>query len=155
MSEDQQIADANSRLKSRARAKVPPRESSLLQRTNALHRSIETGAEDKALFSAPEFNSTNQQSNNATKQQNNNTLIEQDNLVSFTLRVDESISRGIKDICSDHRVTKETFLEAAYLICRQDAEVMERVMEIAKTRRDKRRKVGVRRRAESMAKYIE
>jgi len=75
-------------------------------------------------------------------------------LVSFTLRVDKSIDKGLKSLCNNESITKETFLEAAFLICSENQELMEKVLNSAKVRRQSRRKVGVERRAKAMTKYL-
>ena len=152
MAEEQlQPLDANSRLKARIRATVPPRETSLLKREK------DEGFAGNGLIqeSDPDLEqlNTKQQFNNATKQQSNDSVKSQP-LVSFTLRVDETIDKGLKEICSEEKITKETFLEAAFLVCQQNDDVMEKVLKISKERRKKRRATGVSRRAQSMTKYL-
>ncbi|MCG9890836.1 MAG: hypothetical protein MH252_07160 [Thermosynechococcaceae cyanobacterium MS004] len=146
-----QPVDANSRLKARVRATVPTRDTSLFKREVAEDSKVVSQTQAPELtYNLPD---TKQQSINATKHQSNN-LQKPQALVSFTLRVDESIDRGLKSLCSEEKITKETFLEAAYLVCQQNQEMMGKVLEISKCRRKERRQTGVSRRAQSMTKYL-
>lgn len=146
-----QSLDANSRLKARVRATVPTRDTSLFKR--------EANEKSKVVSHTQEHEPTSedlaikQQNIDATKHQSN-ILQKPQALVSFTLRVDENVDRGLKSLCSEEKITKETFLEAAYLVCQQDQEMMSKVLEISKDRRKERREKGVTRRAQSMTKYL-
>jgi rubrerythrin len=90
----------------------------------------------------------------AKAKQNNRASDKPQKLVAFTLRVDESIDNGLKILCNNERITKETFLEAAYLASQENAQIKQHILEIAKDRRQKRRETGVLRRAKSMSKYL-
>jgi hypothetical protein len=61
-------------------------------------------------------------------------------LVSFTVRVEDSIDKGLKSLCTEESITKETFLEAAYLVCLDNEQMMQQVLEVALARR---KNVGV------------
>ena len=76
------------------------------------------------------------------------------NLVSFTLRVKDSVDKGLKSLCTAESITKETFLEAAYLVCSENEQMKLQVLEIAKVRRQERRNAGNLRRAEAMSRYL-
>jgi lipoate-protein ligase A len=146
-----QPTDANSRLKARVRATVPTRDTSLFRREIIEDSTVVS--QTQIAEPTSENLESKQQNINATKHQVNN-LQKPQALVSFTLRVDESIDRGLKSLCSGEKITKETFLEAAYLVCEQNQEMMAKVLEISKLRRKERREVGVTRRAQSMTKYL-
>jgi rubrerythrin len=149
--EQKQPLDANSRLKARVRATVPPRETALFKREADQDSSSNSSTQESEIVS--ELSSLKQQNSKATKQQSND-FKKSCALVSFTLRVDESIDRGLKSLCSNEKITKETFLEAAYLVCQDDQSMMEKVLEISKERRNVRKEAGVSRRAQSMTKYL-
>lgn len=149
--EQAQPLDANSRLKARVRATVPPRDTSLFKKQ--LDEVEESDSPVQGQEPTLKLLDIKQQNTKATKQQSNN-FQEPQALVSFTLRVDESIERGLKSLCSNEKITKETFLEAAYLVCQQNNEMMEKVLEISKDRRKERRETGVTRRAQAMTKYL-
>lgn len=152
--------DANSRLKSRLRPTVPPRN------TSALRRQPEEEEGDEVVpvvrFPEPTLDLTSepapekkQKAKTPKAEQKNSPPDRPQKLLSFTLRVDESIDNGLRALCSNERITKETFLEAAYLACQEDDRMMQQILDIAKARRQKRRAAGVLRRAKAMAKYLE
>lgn len=139
--EQTQPIDANSRLKARMRATVPPRDTSLFKR-----QSDETDGIDSSDYK-PERAATNLQKRAVTNEP-------AQNLVSFTLRVEDSVDKGLKSLCTAESITKETFLEAAYLVCSENEQMKLQVLEIAKVRRQERRNAGNLRRASAMSRYL-
>lgn len=139
--EQTQPIDANSRLKARMRATVPPRDTSLFKRQGDEGLGIEQSGHK------PERAATEKQ-----KRAVINELAQ--NLVSFTLRVEDSVDKGLKSLCTAESITKETFLEAAYLVCSENEQMMQQVLEVAKVRRQSRRNAGNLRRAEAMTRYL-
>ncbi|GAX38817.1 hypothetical protein [Nodularia sp. NIES-3585] len=139
VSESQSQNDANSRLKARLRPSVPPRETSVFKKNDP-----ETSNQSDQELSLAEQKNTSVKS----------IQVGSEKLVPFTLRVEDSVDKGLKILCTNEHITKETFLEAAYLICSEDEQVMQRIVEVAKSRRQKRRITGVQRRASSMSKYL-
>lgn len=139
--EQTQPIDANSRLKARMRASVPPRDTSLFKRQGDEGLGIEQSDHK------PERAATEKQKRVVTNEP-------AQNLVSFTLRIEESMDKGLKSLCTAESITKETFLEAAYLVCFENEQMMQQVLEVAKVRRQERRNAGNLRRAEAMTRYL-
>ena len=139
--EQTQPIDANSRLKARMRATVPPRDTSLFKRQGDERDGIDS------FDYKPERAATDLQKQAVTNEP-------AQNLVSFTLRVEDSVDKGLKSLCTAESITKETFLEAAYLVCSENEQMKLQVLEIAKVRRQERRKAGNLRRAEAMSRYL-
>ena len=139
--EQTQPIDANSRLKARMRATVPPRDTSLFKRQGNQGLGIEQSDYK------PEKAATEKQKRAVTNEP-------VQNLVSFTLRVEDSVDKGLKSLCTAESITKETFLEAAYLVCSENEQMMQQVLEVAKVRRQERRNAGNLRRAEAMTRYL-
>lgn len=140
--EQTQPTDANSRLKARMRATVPPRDTSLFKRQSDERDGIDS-SEYKPATAA--FEKQKRAVINEPAQ----------NLVSFTLRVEDSVDKGLKSLCTAESITKETFLEAAYLVCSENEQMMQQVLEIARVRRQERRNAGNLRRAEAMTRYLQ
>lgn len=139
-SEQNQPLDANSRLKQRMRATVPPRDTSVLKRQSKEEEA--TAPEKEKLKDTPE-----RELSKPTEKEKK--------LVSFTLRVEESVDKGLKSLCTQENITKETFLEAAYLVCLENELLMQQVLEVAQARRQERRETGILRRAKSMTRYLQ
>lgn len=139
--EQTQPIDANSRLKARMRASVPPRDTSLFKRQG-----------DEGL----EISQSDHKPERAATEKQKRVVINEpaQNLVSFTLRVEDSVDKGLKSLSTSESITKETFLEAAYLVCSENEQMMQQVLEVAKVRRQERRNAGNLRRAESMTRYL-
>lgn len=139
-SEQNQPLDANSRLKQRMRATVPPRDTSVLKRQSKEEEA--TAPETEKLSDTPE-----RELSKPTEKEKK--------LVSFTLRVEDSVDKGLKSLCTQENITKETFLEAAYLVCLENEQMMKQVLEVAQARRQERRETGILRRAKSMTRYLQ
>jgi len=123
------------------RATVPPRDTSLFKRQGDEGLGIEQ--------------SDHKPERAATEKQQRAVINEPaQNLVSFTLRVEDSVDKRLKSLCTAESITKETFLEAAYLVCSENAQMMQQVLEVAKVRRQERRNAGNLRRAEAMTRYL-
>ena len=147
--EQKQFSDVNNRVKARVRPTVPPRDNLLFRK-----RQADENLEDvEAVILDPPIH----EQKFIDKLETPKLAVaseETEKLVSFTLRVEDIVDKGLKSICTNESITKETFLEAAYLVCNENEQVMQKVLEVAKARRAKRRKTGNLRRAESMAKYL-
>ena len=141
-SEQNQPLDANSRLKQRMRATVPPRDTSVLKRQSKEEEA--TAPDSEKLEDTPE-----RELSKPTI-----TTEKEKKLVSFTLRVEDSVDKGLKALCTQENITKETFLEAAYLVCLENELLMQQVLEVAIARRQERRETGIMRRAKSMTRYL-
>ncbi|MEG4064950.1 hypothetical protein [Microcoleus sp. SVA1_A1] len=128
----EETLDANSRLKQRMRAIVPPRNTSALRQSSGDH---------SPAPAIPELPKP--------------TPIPAPKLVAFTLRVEETIDKGLKSLCNEEGITKETFLEAAFLACLDNESWRQQVLEIAQERRQERKDTGVLRRAKSMTRYLD
>ncbi len=141
----EEITDANSRLKARLRPSVPPRQTSLLK-----HQEVEPSAEPAQQTEETRPSSSQQSATSASTKPE-----KAFQLVAFTLRVEASVDKGLKSLCADEGITKETFLEAAYLVCQSNRQMMEQVVKMAEERRQQRKATGMRRRAKTMSRYLE
>ena len=137
-----QSLDANSRLKRRLRPTVPPRDTSMLKKQAEEGTTVEKPLEQPETYNEQASPAQTPPTQKATK------------LVSFTVRVEDSIDKGLKSLCAEESITKETFLEAAYLVCLNNEQMMQQVMEFALARRQERRSAGLVKRAEAMTRYL-
>lgn len=70
------------------------------------------------------------------------------------VRLETSIDTELPQFCSQNNVTIETFLEAAFLACSQDAELKASVLEAAQARLQQRKQAGQLRRLQSQLKKL-
>lgn len=148
--ESTERSDANSRLlKQRARATVPTRDTRVIKTQTELRNesnstpptiSLEVSKEDSAPSPLPQTDVA--------------TTIEP-KLATFTLRVDDKVDKGLKSLCTIENISKETFLEAAYLVCMENQDFMQQVLSIATERKQERREAGIQRRAKAMTRYLQ
>ncbi len=137
-----QSLDANSRLKRRLRPTVPPRDTSMLKKPAEEEMAVEESLKQPETSHEQASPAQTFPTQKATK------------LVSFTVRVEDSIDKGLKSLCTEESITKETFLEAAYLVCLDNKQMMQQVLEVALARRQERRTAGIVKRAEAMTRYL-
>ena len=137
-----QSLDANSRLKRRMRPTVPPRDTSMLKKQAEEGTTVEKPLEQPETYNEQASPAQTPPTQKARK------------LVSFTVRVEDSIDKGLKSLCTEESITKETFLEAAYLVCLNNEQMMQQVLEFALARRQERRSAGLVKRAEAMTRYL-
>jgi hypothetical protein len=135
--------DAFDRLKNRPRAAVPARNKSLTNSndtmteishsliTNFSQDSITEVSKTTALASAPDTPNLE--------------------AVRRTFRIEQSIDSQLEQVCSQNRVTRETFLEAAYLACSENPDWMAVVLEKAQQRYCQRKKTGEQRKFATMS----
>ena len=67
-----------------------------------------------------------------------------------TLRISRDLDEELESLCGKTKITRETFLEAAYLACQHDPNLMESVLVIARQRYLQRKQTGERRKFETM-----
>lgn len=124
--------DAFARLKTRTRATVPARNSSL----------TETNNDQKTEISHSVLDEVSQ--DNSTQFSNNNEVTRR------TLRIDSNLDEELERLCAKAKITRETFLEAAYLACTLDSDLMASVVDRAQQRYRHRKQAGEQRKFETM-----
>ncbi len=63
-------------------------------------------------------------------------------VIRSTVRLEEPIDSGLRNLCNQYKITKETFLEAAYLIAMDEPATKERIVALAKSHYQKRKKIS-------------
>ena len=132
------MTDAFERLKNRARPTVPPRDSALGKSLNdeltEFSHSVNTESQTDSIPNPPS---------------------EREGLpevVRRTVRLEGEIDEGLEQLCSREKITREIFLEAAYLVCMENPQVIAEVVKVAKTRYGRRKVAGERRKFQTMQK---
>jgi hypothetical protein len=153
--------DAFARLKTRPRATVPVRNSSLTEPINdkktefshssktAISHSLMTEvSEDQSDRSPDSTSSASLVDITASTEQPSNQLTGEVN--RRTLRISRDLDEELESLCGKTKITRETFLEAAYLACQHDPNLMESVLAHARQRYLQRKQIGERRKFETM-----
>ena len=132
------MTDAFERLKNRARPTVPARDPSLVKSQNDVltefSHSVNTQSQTDSILDAPSESEDFPE------------------VVRRTVRLERDLDRGLDQLCSREKITREIFLEAAYLVCMENQQVIAEVVKVAKTRYWRRKKAGEQRKFKTMEK---
>jgi hypothetical protein len=147
--------DAFSRLKDRTRATVPARNKSLMDSSN--DTKAESSHSVKTEFSQDAISEISQTNLTEVSQDTINESvptpdIQEREAVRRTLRIDGSIDDELERLCGRLKITRETFLEAAYLACTQNPDLMTTVVTEAQKRYRQRKQAGEQRKFETMSR---
>jgi hypothetical protein len=139
--------DAFDRLKNRPRATVPARNKSLTDSSDDSKTEISHSV--KTEISQDSIDEVSQESMPEPAP----TLDSQEReAVRRTLRIDSSIDDELEQVCGKSRITRETFLEAAYLACTQNPDLMAAVLGEAQQRYRQRKQAGEQRKFATMSR---
>jgi hypothetical protein len=133
--------DAFDRLKNRPRATVPARNKSL------------TNSDDDTMTEISHLVETKISQTTLTEPESSQD-IQAPEAVRRTLRIDGDIDLELEQLCGKAKITRETFLEAAYLACTQNPDLMAAVLLEAQQRYHQRKQVGERRKFETMRRKL-
>lgn len=136
------MKDAFDRLKNRSRATVPVRDASLTKEMT----DVKTGFSHLEKVEVPDSELNPPNSEDAE---------EFPEVVRRTIRLEQQVDEELERLCSRERITRETFLEAAYLVCNDKPEILQEVLAIAKQRYQQRKTAGEKRKFQTMGKKYE
>jgi hypothetical protein len=147
--------DAFSRLKDRTRVTVPARNKSLTDAGN--DAKTESSHLVKTEISQDAIDEISQTSLAEISQDVINESVPapdspEREAVRRTLRIDGSIDSELERLCGRLKITRETFLEAAYLACTQNSDLMTTVVVEAQKRYRQRKQAGEQRKFETMSR---
>jgi hypothetical protein len=74
--------------------------------------------------------------------------------VRRTIRLEEDIDTELNAFCTAKKVTRDTFIEAAFMVCSGNETLMQEIVEEAKKRYHQRKQAGEQRKFQTMAKKI-
>jgi hypothetical protein len=139
--------DAFSRLKDRTRATVPARNKSLTDFSNDVKTEVSHSV--KTEISQDGIAEVSQASLTEPELAQD---IQEREAVRRTIRIDISIDSELEQLCGKSKITRETFLEAAYLACAQNPDLMAAVLVEAQQRYRQRKQAGEQRKFETMSR---
>jgi hypothetical protein len=147
--------DAFDRLKNRPRATVPARNKSL---TDSIDDSkTEISHSVKTEISQDSIDEISQDSIDEVSQETmpepaSTPDSQEREAVRRTLRIDRDIDDELEQVCGKSKITRETFLEAAYLACTQNPDLMTAVVGEAQQRYRQRKQAGEQRKFATMSR---
>lgn len=171
-----QPENALDRLMSRAKPKVPPR-SDVVDETIRLD--IKTQRHQDIKLLSDQESQESQESTNASPTKDSTkevslveesiskdikTSLRQDLQTSSnsdifetarnTIRLEVTVDQALRRLCTEERITKETWFEAAYLYLSEQPEAMDEVARLAQARLNQRKQIADYRRAVAMQKRV-
>jgi hypothetical protein len=72
--------------------------------------------------------------------------------VRNTVRIEYEVDEALRRLCHSERITKETWLEAAFLVLQENPEQLEKVVALAQERLQRRKAIANYQRAKTMQK---
>lgn len=136
------MIDAFDRLKNRSRAVVPPRDASLAKELIDVKDEFSHSAKEE-VFDAQSAPSKSEEVEASTE------------VVRRTIRLEQQVDEELERLCSREKITRETFLEAVYLVCNDKPEILQEVLAIARQRYRQRKTAGEKRKFQTMGKKYE
>ncbi len=133
----------------RSRPKVPKR-TDLIEETNTKDI-IDNNSQDVNMSLSQDVKT---KVNNDQKVEKNQ-LFEDIVTVRSTTRLEESIDAKLRHLCTDEKITKETWIEGAFLYLLDHPERLREVNEIAQQRLRKRKEIADLKRAMTMKERLE
>ena len=128
--------DAFDRLKNRTRATVSPRS----------HTLITENKDQITEFSHSAMTEINQDSIPSIIQE------ETEATVRRTIRLEAGLDEQLDQLCRRSKITRDTFLEAAYQVCQDNPELLAVVLVEAQRRYRRRKQAGEKRKLETLNK---
>jgi len=150
------MIDAFDRLKNRSRATVPPRDASLTKEVSDVKAEFSHSVSDETPNTqAASLKSGDEVTNTQAAFSKSEEVEEFPEVVRRTIRLEQQVDEELEQLCSRERITRETFLEAVYLVCSDKPEIFQEVLAIAKQRYRQRKTAGEKRKFQTMGKKYE
>ncbi|MGI2906144.1 hypothetical protein [Tolypothrix sp. VBCCA 56010] len=148
------MSDVFDRLKNKARPTVPARDTSLAKKENPeklndeITKSSHSINEEEKNLPIPE---TTKDNASIIPQEQQADLPQ---TVRRTIRLDEDIDTKLDTFCNTEKITRDNFIEAAFLACSQNQELMQEILKEAKKRYHQRKQLGEQRKFKTLEKKI-
>jgi hypothetical protein len=148
------MSDVFDRLKNKARPTVPARDTSLAKKENTeeLNDTITEISHSSNTKEGNEVINEVLKDSTTTFRQEQQADVPQ--TVRRTIRLEEDIDSKLDAFCTAKKITRDNFIEAAFVVCSQNEELMQEILEEAKQRYQHRKQLGEQRKFQTMAKKL-
>lgn len=147
------MSDVFDRLKKKARPTVPARDTSLIREHNE-----QLPNDQMTEFSHSSNDEILHQANNRSINENPVPKTKEQEhfpeLIRRTIRLEQEIDSQLNSLCATKKITRDTFLEAAMIICAKNEKLMQEILNEAQKRYQQRKQAGEERKFQTMAKKI-
>lgn len=148
------MSDVFERLKKKTRPSVPARDTTLVkvQHDNLLN---DQSTEFSHLPEKPKPDLDSEEViNDKVSTSNQEQHLELPQIIRRTIRLEQDIDTNLDSFCNVNKITRDTFLEAAFLVCSENEELLQEVLKQARKRYQQRKQAGEQRKFQTLAKKI-
>ncbi|MEH1870039.1 hypothetical protein CDG77_33940 [Nostoc sp. 'Peltigera membranacea cyanobiont' 213] len=148
------MSDVFERLKKKTRPSVPARDTTLVkvQYDNLLNDKI---TEFSHLPEKPKPDLDSEEViNDKVSTSNQEQQLELTQIIRRTIRLEQDIDTKLDTFCNVNKITRDTFLEAAFIVCSENEELLQEVLNQARKRYQQRKQAGEQRKFQTLAKKI-
>ncbi|ODG98486.1 hypothetical protein A4S05_09180 [Nostoc sp. KVJ20] len=148
------MSDVFERLKKKTRPSVPARDTTLVkvQHENLLNDQI---TEFSHLPEKPKPDLDSEEViNDKVSTSNQEQQVELPQIIRRTIRLEQDIDIKLDTFCNVKKITRDTFLEAAFIVCSENEELLQEVLNQARKRYQQRKLAGEQRKFQTLAKKI-
>ena len=148
------MSDVFERLKKKTRPSVPARDTTLVkvQNESLLNDQI---TEFSHLPEKPKPDLDSEEViNDKVSTSNQEQQLELPQIIRRTIRLEQDIDTKLDTFCNAKKITRDTFLEAAFIICSENEELLQEVLNQARKRYQQRKQAGEQRKFQTLAKKI-
>lgn len=148
------MSDVFERLKKKTRPSVPARDTTLVK---VQHDNLQN--DEITKFShlpekpKPDLDSE-EVINDKVSTSNQEQHLELPQIIRRTIRLEQDIDTNLDSFCNVNKITRDTFLEAAFLVCSENEELLQEVLNQARKRYQQRKQAGEQRKFQTLAKKI-
>ncbi|MEH2093390.1 hypothetical protein [Nostoc sp.] len=148
------MSDVFERLKKKTRPSVPARDTTLVkvQHDKLLNDEI-TEFSHLPEKPKPELDSE-EVINDKVSTSNQEQQLELTQIIRRTIRLEQDIDTKLDTFCNVNKITRDTFLEAAFIVCSENEELLQEVLNQARKRYQQRKQAGEQRKFQTLAKKI-
>ena len=148
------MSDVFERLKKKTRPSVPARDTTLVrvQHENLLNDQFTKFSHlaDQAELDLDSEKVIKDKVSTSNQEQQ----IESPQIIRRTIRLEQDIDTNLDSFCNVNKITRDTFLEAAFLVCSENEELLQEVLNQARKRYQQRKQAGEQRKFQTLAKKI-
>ena len=148
------MSDVFERLKKKTRPSVPARDTTLVkvQQENLLNDQFTKFSHlaDQAELDLDSEKVIKDKVSTSNQEQQ----IESPQIIRRTIRLEQDIDTNLDSFCNVNKITRDTFLEAAFLVCSENEELLQEVLNQARKRYQQRKQAGEQRKFQTLAKKI-
>lgn len=148
------MSDVFDRLKNKSRPTVPNRDKSLTKDENTKILNDQMTEVSHSVNEERQSEETNKVIKEDTTNSSQNKQPDLPQTIRRTIRLEEDIDSQLEAFCNTQKITRDNFIEAAFIVCSQNEELMQEVLKEAKQRYQHRKHLGEQRKFQTMAKKM-